>query len=73
MSCYFGKTSAGGREINSALDMCEALLEEAHIALVPGEDFGGCGERCVRISFACGEGQIHAGMDRFEDFLGKLR
>ncbi len=73
VSCYFGKTSAGGREINSALDMCEALLEEAHIALVPGEDFGGCGERCVRISFACGEGQIHAGMDRFEDFLGKLR
>ena len=73
VSCYFGKTSAGGRAINSALDMCEALLEEAHIAFVPGEDFGGCGERCVRISFACGEEQIHAGMDRFEDFLGKLR
>jgi len=73
VSHYFGKTSAGGREIHSALDLCEALLEEAHVAFVPGEDFGGCGERCVRISFACGEGQIHAGMDRFEDFLGTLR
>jgi aspartate aminotransferase len=73
VSCYFGKVSAGGREINSALDMCEALLEEAHVAFVPGEDFGGCGERCVRISFACSEKQINAGMDRFEDFLSKLR
>lgn len=73
VSCYFGKTSGGGRPVNSALELCEALLDEAHIAFVPGEDFGGCGERCVRISFACNEAQIHAGMDRFEDFLGKLR
>jgi aspartate aminotransferase len=72
VSRYFGKTSAGGRPVGSATEMCEALLEEAHIAFVPGEDFGGCGKNHVRISFACSEKQIHAGMDRFEDFLGKL-
>jgi aspartate aminotransferase len=73
VSAFFGRTSGGGREINSSLDLCEALLEEAHVAFVPGEDFGGCGRRCVRISFACSEEQIHAGMDRFESFLAKLR
>lgn len=73
ISCFFGTTSAGGRTIGSALDLCEALLEEAHIAFVPGEDFGGCGSDCVRISFACSEAQIHAGMDRFEQFIAGLR
>lgn len=73
VSCFFGKVSAGGRPINSATEMCEALLEEAHVAFVPGEDFGGCGANHVRISFACSERQIHHGMDRFEEFLAKLR
>ncbi|HZW08425.1 MAG TPA: pyridoxal phosphate-dependent aminotransferase [Phycisphaerales bacterium] len=73
VSRYFGKRSPAGRPINSPTQMCEALLEEVHIALVPGEDFGGCGKNCVRISFACSEEQIHMGMDRFEDFLGTLR
>lgn len=72
ISGFFGSTSGGGRPINSALDFAEALLEEAHVAFVPGEDFGGCGERCVRISFACSEDQINAGMDRLETFLGRL-
>lgn len=73
VSCYFNRTSPAGKTVTSAMDMCEALLEEAHIAFVPGEDFGGCGRNCVRISFACSEEQIHMGMDRFEDFLAKLR
>lgn len=73
VSSYFGAVSPGGRKINSALDLCEALLAEALVAFVPGEDFGGCGARHVRISFACGEAQINAGIDRFEAFLGALR
>lgn len=73
VSSYFGKTSPGGRKINSALDFCEALLEEALVAFVPGEDFGGCGGKHVRISFACSEKQINEGMDRFAAWLGKLK
>jgi aspartate/methionine/tyrosine aminotransferase len=40
---------------------------------VPGEDFGGCGSNHVRISFACSEDQINAGMDRFAQFVAKLQ
>lgn len=72
VSDYFGKTSPGGRKLNSAMDLCEALLEESLVAFVPGDDFGGCGAKHVRISFACSEAQINAGMDRFEAFLAKL-
>ena len=50
-----------------------ALLEESLVAFVPGEDFGGCGDRCVRISFACSEAQITAGIGRFAKFLADLR
>lgn len=73
IASHFGKTSKGGRKIASAMDMCEALLEENLVAFVPGEDFGGCGKRHVRISFACSETQIHKGMDRFGEFLSGLR
>ena len=72
VSAHFGKTSKGGRKIDSAMSMCEALLEENLVAFVPGEDFGGCGKAHVRISFACSEQQIHNGMDRFGEFLAGL-
>lgn len=73
VSSYFGRTSRGGRPIASALDFCNALLEEAHVAFVPGEDFGGCGKNHVRISFACSEAQIEKGLERFGLWLRELR
>jgi aspartate aminotransferase len=73
VSSYFGRTTKGGKAVNSALDMCNAMLEENLLAFVPGEDFGGCGKNHVRISFACSEEQINRGIDRFEEFLGNLR
>lgn len=73
VSAYFGKVSKGGKRIDSALQMCDALLEENLLAFVPGEDFGGCGRNHVRISFACSEEQIHKGIDRFETFLKGLQ
>lgn len=73
VSAHFGKTTSGGRRITCALDMAEALLEEALVAFVPGEDFGGCGKNHLRISFACSETQIEQGMDRFAAFLAGLR
>lgn len=73
VSAYFGTTSPKGKPINSALEMAESLLEEALVAFVPGEDFGGCGKNHLRISFACSEAQIEKGMDRFATFLTNLR
>lgn len=73
VSAHFGKKSAGGKPVNSALDFCEALLAENLVAAVPGEDFGGCGARHVRFSFACSESHIEKGMDRLGAFVAGLR
>ena len=73
VSAYFGRTTEGGAQIDSALSFAEALLDEAKVAVVPGEDFGGCGPRHVRFSFACSEDQINDGLDRVEAFLKALR
>lgn len=73
ISSHFGRTTRGGRRIASSLDFCEALLEEELTAFVPGEDFGGCGGKHCRISFACSEEQIERGMDRLAKFLGGLK
>lgn len=72
ISSYFGQATPEGTTIGSSLDLCNALLESKHVALVPGEDFGGCGDQCIRISFACSENQIREGMARLGQFLGSL-
>ena len=43
------------------------LLEEAHVAVVPGLAFGA--DRCVRLSFASGTPNIEKGLDRLEAWL----
>jgi aspartate aminotransferase len=73
VSAYFGKTTAGGRKVNSSLELCEALLVENLVAFVPGEDFGGCGKNHCRISFACSEDQISRGVERFGQFLAGMK
>lgn len=73
LSAYFGRTSAGGKRIDSAMDFAAALLEETLVACVPGEDFGSGGERCCRFSFACSEEQIEKGMERVIGFINALK
>lgn len=73
ISDLFGRISPGGLAIGSSLDLANALLEEALVAVVPGEDFGGCAGNHIRISFACSEEQINKGMDRLEKFVASLR
>lgn len=72
VSALFGRTTPKGVKLDSALTFSEALLDEAHVAFVPGEDFGGCGRNHLRISFACSEDQINKGMDRFAKFVSTL-
>lgn len=73
VSRWYGRTTAGGRKVETSTQFCEALLEEAHVAFVPGEDFGGVAKNHVRISFACSEEQIHKGMDRLEKFVAGMK
>lgn len=42
--------------------LCEELLEKVRVAMIPGKSFGS--DRHVRLSFACGEADIQAGMER---------
>ena len=73
VSAHFGKKSPAGREINSALEFAGALLEEGHVAVVPGEDFGTGAERCFRLTFACSEAEIEKGIGRIRAFIESLR
>ncbi len=73
ISAHFGKTSPKGTRIDSALAFSQALLDEHHVALVPGEDFGTGGEKCCRLTYACGNEQIEKGIERIRAFVGSLR
>jgi aspartate aminotransferase len=69
VSAYFGK-SAGGVAINDAVSFAAALLEQNHVAVVPGND---CGfDTHVRLSFATSLPMIDKGIDRIGEFLKKL-
>jgi aspartate aminotransferase len=69
VSSYFGK-SAGGQRITDAVSFSAALLEQAHVAVVPGNDSGF--ETHVRLSFATSLEQIDKGIDRIGKWLGTL-
>ncbi|MGQ0823671.1 MAG: pyridoxal phosphate-dependent aminotransferase [Actinomycetota bacterium] len=59
--------SFGGRTPNDSLELCEALLEVAKVAIVPGEAFGAPGY--ARLSFALGDDDLGEGVRRIADFL----
>jgi len=69
IGAYIGKT-AGGVKITDAVSFAAALLEQAHVAVVPGNDSGF--ETHVRLSFATSMAQIDKGLDRIGEFLKKL-
>jgi aspartate aminotransferase len=51
-----------GRAISSSLELCAVLLEEAKVALVPGEGFGSPGH--VRLSYALSDEELEEGLAR---------
>lgn len=51
-----------GRTVGSTSELCEVLLEEANIALVPGEAFGAPGY--ARLSYALGDDDLVEGLNR---------
>jgi aspartate aminotransferase len=73
VSAHFGKTSPGGVRITGAQAFADALLDEAAVAVVPGEDFGACARGHVRLSFACGEELIVRGVGRMREWVAALR
>lgn len=50
-------------------DFCQKLLQEHHVAVVPGTAFGACGEGHVRISYCYSLRHITEALARIEAFL----
>ncbi len=69
VSGYFGKR-IGQTLINDAVSFSAALLEHAHVAVVPGNDSGF--DTHVRLSFATSMANIDKGLDRLAEYLKKL-
>ena len=67
---FYGK-SYGDVNIKDDKDLAMFLLNEAHVAIVPGSAFGNAD--CVRISYAARMEKIEAAMDQIEKALALLR
>ncbi len=58
----------GGREVTTTLELADVLLEQAKVAVVPGEAFGAPGY--ARLSYALGDEDLAAGIARIAELLG---
>lgn len=70
ISSFFGK-SHNGVKIDSADDLAEYLLTEAHVASVSGSAFGA--PECIRFSYAAGEADLTEAMKRVKAALQNLK
>jgi len=65
LSHYFGSHG-----MNSAADIARKLLQEAHVAIVPGEAFGS--NQHARISYPVDEKDLDRGLERMRQFFAGL-
>ena len=70
VTAYYGK-STDSLTINNATDLCNYLLDFAHIALVSGEAFGN--PDCIRISYATSNEALIEAASRMKKALGELK
>ena len=63
VSGLLGKTWAG-KQITSSLELADMILEQAEVALVPGEAFGPSGY--LRLSYALSDDQLLEGIQRMQ-------
>jgi aspartate aminotransferase len=61
--------SIRGRQVTTTLELCEVVLEEAKVAMVPGEAFGAPG--FARLSFALGDDDLSRGVTRIAELLAE--
>jgi aspartate aminotransferase len=69
VSGLFGK-HADGKKLASPCDVADYLLEEAKVAVVPGEDFGS--QEHIRFSYATSVEEIEKGCKRIDEAVMKL-
>jgi aspartate aminotransferase len=61
----------GSGRVKNSMQFATALLDEAHVAVVPGEAFGTADH--VRISYATSMKELERGLDRMAKYIGTLR
>ena len=61
--------SINGRMVTTSTELAEVILDEAKVAVVPGEAFGAPGY--FRFSFALGDDDLAQGVLRIADLLGR--
>ena len=64
------KKSVDGKKIMNSMDLTDALLNGAHVAVVPGGVFGD--DNYIRLSYATSMENIIEGLNRIERFINKL-
>jgi len=79
MSAYYGKTVEGLKasgacssgEITDSWALGDFLMDQAHVAVVPGAAFGN--DRCIRLSYATSMEKLEQAVARIIEALLKLR
>ena len=69
IAAFIGKT-INGKKLASPCDIADYLLEEAKVAVVPGEDFGS--DAHIRLSYATSLENIEEGCRRMRDAFAKI-
>lgn len=64
-------SSLHNKEMKGSDAFCKKVLDDVHVALIPGSAFGD--DRYVRLSYATSMEQIQKGMDRLEEFVRKMK
>ena len=57
----------------SSEEFCERLLNEKHVAVVPGTAFGACGEGFIRVSHCYSIDHLKTAVERIEAFVEDLK
>lgn len=70
VDALYGK-AAQGRTVQTSMDMADYLLDEAGVALVPGDGF--CDDRYIRISYATSMELLQSGLERMRQALEQLQ
>jgi len=71
LSAFVGRRTADGAPLADDVALCNFLVEQGRIAVVPGSGFGAPG--FVRLSYACSMSDIQKGVDRMGEALATLQ
>jgi len=70
VSQFYGRKTPSGKRISGSLDLCEYLLADHLLAVVPGIAFGD--DRCIRLSYATSMQNLERAMVRLKSGLTTL-